>query len=183
MSKPSPEPIPWWQGKLKERDLMRAFFAKTWSKIGNRIEVMFPDRVRDLYYSAGRLAGLEAQREYFKIGKQKPPGDFKGIVEFIKMALSTLIVPFGDVRIVKLYKLFLDEESVIEIRDNPYAAGQESKEPSCYFLRGFIEAVLEYLTDFNRIIYEKLVVIEETCMASGAEACTFKITLSYPPRG
>ena len=82
--------LPWWQGKLKERDLMVAFFAKTWNKIGSRIAVMFPDRVRDLYYSAGRLAGLEAQREYFKIGKQKPPGDFKGIVEFIKMALETL---------------------------------------------------------------------------------------------
>jgi len=75
--------LPWWQGKLKERDLMVAFFAKTWNKIGSRIAVMFPDRVRDLYYSAGRLAGLEAQREYFKIGKQKPPGDFKGIIEFI----------------------------------------------------------------------------------------------------
>ncbi|MFW9846489.1 MAG: hypothetical protein ACFFD6_07065, partial [Candidatus Thorarchaeota archaeon] len=86
------EVIPWWQGRLKERDLMMAFFAKTWNKIGNRIAVMFPDRVRDLYYSAGRLAGLEAQREYFKVAKQKPPGDFKGIIEFIKMVLGTLIV-------------------------------------------------------------------------------------------
>jgi len=179
----TPETIPWWLGKLKERDLMRALFAKTWSKLGSRIEVMFPDRVRDLYYSAGRLAGLEAQREYFKLGKQKTPGDFKGIVEFIKMVLSTLLVPFGDVKISRLYKLFLDEEAVIEIRDNPYASGVETNEPSCYFLKGFIEAVLEYLTDSNRIVYEKLVVVEETCMASGAEACTFKITLTYPARG
>jgi len=162
---------------------MRALFAKTWSKLGSRIEVMFPDRVRDLYYSAGRLAGLEAQREYFKLGKQKTPGDFKGIVEFIKMVLSTLLVPFGDVKISRLYKLFLDEEAVIEIRDNPYASGAETNEPSCYFLKGFIEAVLEYLTDSNRMVYEKLVVVEETCMASGAEACIFKITLTYPARG
>ncbi len=175
--------IPWWQGKLKERDLMVAFFAKTWNKIGNRIAVMFPDRVRDLYYSAGRLAGLEAQREYFKVGKQKPPGDFKGIVEFIKMALETLIVPFGEIKIAKLYKLWLDEEAIIEIEDNPYASGYEADESSCHFLKGFIEAVLEYLTDFNRIEYEKLLVDEDTCMSTGAESCTFKITMSYPARG
>ncbi len=175
--------IPWWQGRLKERDLMSAFFAKTWNKIGSRIAVMFPDRVRDLYYSAGRLAGLEAQREYFKVGKQKPPGDFKGIVEFIKMALETLIVPFGDIRIAKLYKLWLDEEAIIEVGDNPYASGYESEEPSCYFLKGFIEAVLEYLTDFNRIEYEKLIVSEDTCISAGAQTCAFKITLTYPARG
>lgn len=175
--------IPWWQGRLKERDLMRAFFAKTWNKIGSRIAVMFPDRVRDLYYSAGRLAGLEAQREYFKLGKQKPPGDFKGIIEFIKMSLETLIVPFGDIKISKLYKLWLDEEAIIEIEDNPYASGYESDEPSCHFLKGFIEAVLEYLTDFNRIEYEKLVVIEDKCISTGGDACSFKITMSYPARG
>lgn len=175
--------IPWWKGRLKERDLMAAFFAKTWNKLGSRIAVMFPDRVRDLYYSAGRLAGLEAQREYFKIGKQNPPGDFKGIVEFIKMALETLIVPFGDVRIAKLYKLWLDEEAIIEIGDNPYASGYEADEPSCFFLKGFIEAVLEYLTDFNRIEYEKLIVTEDTCMSTGENTCTFKITMTYPARG
>ncbi len=182
MSK-EPEVIKWWRGRLKERDLMRAFFAKTWTKIGNRIAVMFPERVRDLYYSAGRLAGLEAQQEYFRIGKQKPPGDFKGIVEFIKMALSTIIVPFGDVEIQKLYKLWLDEEAIIEIRDNPYASGLHSEEPSCYFLRGFIEAVLEYLTDFNRIEYETLTVVEETCIATGAPSCTFHLKLTYPAKG
>jgi predicted hydrocarbon binding protein len=182
MSKPDTV-IPWWKGRLKERELMVAFFAKTWNKIGSRIAVMFPDRVRDLYYSAGRLAGLEAQREYFKIGKQKPPGDFKGIVEFIKMALETLIVPFGDIRIAKLYKLWLDEEAIIEIGDNPYASGYDADEPSCFFLKGFIEAVLEYLTDFNRIEYEKLIVNEDTCISTGEKTCTFKITMTYPARG
>ncbi|TFG12084.1 hypothetical protein EU537_10365 [Candidatus Thorarchaeota archaeon] len=177
------EVIEWWKGRLKEQELMRAFFGKTWTKIGNRIGVMFPDRVRDLYYSAGRLAGLEAQREYFKIGDQKPPGDFKGIVEFIRMALETLIVPFGDIKIAKLYKLWLDEEAIIEIRDNPYAAGYESEDPSCYFLRGFIESVLEYLTDYNRIEYESLTVVEDSCMATGDELCSFHIKMSYPPRG
>ncbi|MFW9794408.1 MAG: V4R domain-containing protein [Candidatus Thorarchaeota archaeon] len=176
--------IPWWQGRrLKERDLMLAFFAKTWNKLGSRITVMFPDKVRDLYYSAGRLAGLEAQREYFKVGKQKPPGDFKGIIEFIKMTLETLIVPFGDIKIAKLYKLWLDEEAILEIGDNPYASGYEAEEPSCFFLRGFIEAVLEYLTDFNRIEYEKLIVIEETCVSAGDQICSFKITMTYPAPG
>jgi len=175
--------IPWWQGKLKDRQLMRAFFGKTWNKLGSRIAVMFPDRVRDLYYSAGRLAGLEAQREYFKVGKQKPPGDFKGIVEFIKLALETLIVPYGDVKIAKLFKLWLDEEAVIEIKDNPYASGHASEEPSCHFLKGFIESVLEYLTDWNRMEYEKLTIDELTCMSTGAEVCSFQLKMSYPPKG
>ncbi len=173
----------WWTGKLKERETMRAFFSKTWTILGNRIAVMFPDRVRDLYYAAGRLAGLQAQTEYFKIGKQKPPGDFKGIIEFIKMALENLIVPFGDIKISKLYKLWLDEEAIIDIADNPYAAGLESTEPSCYFLKGFIEAVLEYLTDWNRIVYEKLTVEETQCMSMGANMCQFQIKLTYPSRG
>lgn len=178
-----PSEIKWWTGKLKERDLMRAFMAKTWTKIGNRIAVMFPERVKDLYYSAGRLAGLEAQREYFKIGNQKPPGDFKGIVEFIKMSLETLIIPFGDVKIAKLYKLWLDEEAIIEINDNPYAEAVESEEASCFFLKGFIEAVLEYLTDFNRINYETLLVTETECMGKGDAFCAFNVKLTYPQRG
>jgi len=174
--------IPWWRGKLKDRELMRAFFGKTWNKLGSRIAVMFPDRVRDLYYSAGRLAGLESQREYFKVGKQKPPGDFKGIVEFIKLALETLIVPFGDVKIAKLFKLWLDEEAIIEIRNNPYASGYDSEEPSCYFLKGFIESVLEYLTDYQRMDYEKLEIVEMTCISTGAEVCTFQLKMSSPPK-
>jgi predicted hydrocarbon binding protein len=99
------------------------------------------------------------------------------------MALETLIVPFAEIKIAKLYKLWLNEESVIEIENNPYASGHNDDEPSCHFLEGFIEAVLEYLTDFNRIEYEKLVVIEDTCMSMGAKTCTFKITMTYPSRG
>lgn len=180
---PDREVIPWWKGRLKDRQLMQAFFSKTWNKLGSRIMVMFPEKTTTLYYSAGRLAGLETQREYFKLGKQKPPGDFKGIIGFIKLALETLIVPFGDIKIAKLYKLWLDEEAIIEIGDNPYASGYESAEPACHFLKGFIEAVLEYLIDFNRITFEKLDVIEETCMSAGDKACTFKITMTYPARG
>jgi predicted hydrocarbon binding protein len=99
------------------------------------------------------------------------------------MSLETLIVPFGDIKIAKLYKLWLDEEAIIEIEDNPYSSGIDAIEPSCHFLKGFIEAVLEYLTDFNRIEYEKLTVSEDTCMSTGEESCTFKITMTYPPRG
>ena len=168
--------IPWWQGHLREKQLMSAFFSKTWNKLGNRVAAMFPDHVRDLYYSAGRLAGLEAQREYFKIGKRKPPSHFKGVAELIKMTLEQLIVPFGDIKIAKLQKLWQDEEAIFEIGDNPYAAGHESKEPSCYFLKGFIEAVFEYLTVFNHTEYEKVMVEEETCMSAGGKSCTFKIT-------
>jgi predicted hydrocarbon binding protein len=174
------EVIPWWQGKLKDRDLMKAFFAKTWNKLANRIGFMFPDQVRDLYYSAGRLAGLEAQREYFKIGKQRPPKNFKEIIEFIKTVLSFLLVPFGDVAIENIFKASQDEEAVLRIPDNPYASGYESEEPSCFFLKGFIEAITEYLVDFNKIEYEKLVVTEDTCMSAKMDACRFRITLSHP---
>lgn len=172
--------IPWWQGSLGKKQLMSAFFSKTWNKLGNRITAMCPDHVRDLYYSAGRLAGVEAQMEYFKIGKRKPPSHFKGVVELIKMALERLIVPFADIKIAKLQKLWQDEEAIFEIGDNPYTAGHESEEPSCYFLKGFIEAVFEYITAFNRTEYEKLMVEEETCMSAGGKSCTFKITRVSP---
>jgi hypothetical protein len=42
---------------------------------------------------------------------------------------------------------------------------------------------MEYLTDYNRMEYEKLLVIEDTCMSANADACRFKITLTYPSRG
>ena len=174
------EVIPWWQGRLKDKDLMKAFFAKTWNKLANRIGFMFPDQVRDLYYSAGRLAGLETQREYIKIGKQRPPKNFKEIIEFIKTVLSFLLVPFGDVIIENIFKASQDEEAVLRIPDNPYASGYESEEPSCYFLKGFIEAITEYLVDFNKIVYEKLTITEDTCMAAKMDACRFRITLSHP---
>lgn len=168
--------IHWWQEDLKEKQIMSAFFSKTWKKLGNRITAMFPDHVRDLYYSAGRLAGLEAQGEYFNIGKLKAPSHFKGLVELIKMVVERIIVPFGDIKIAKLQKLWQDEEAILEINDNPYAAKHESEEPSCYFLKGFIEAVFEYLTALDRTDYERLIVEEETCMSAGGKSCTFKIT-------
>ena len=168
--------IPWWKGDLRKKQLISAFFSKTWNKLGNRIAVMFPDQVRDLYYSAGRLAGMETQGEYFKIGKRKPPSHFKGVIDLIKMTLDLLIVPFGDIKIVKLQKLWQDEEAIFEIGDNPYAVGQKSEEPSCYFLKGFIEAVFDYLTGFDSTEYDKLMVEETTCMSAGDKSCTFKIT-------
>lgn len=155
---------------------MSAFFSKTWTKLGNRVAAMFPDHFRDLYYSAGRLAGLETQGEYFKIGKKKPPGNIKDVVAVIETTLERLIVPFADVKIGKVSKMWQDEEATLEIRDNPYAAGLESEEPSCYFLRGFIEAVFEYLTAFDKTEYDDLKVEELTCMSARGKSCTFKLT-------
>ncbi|MFQ5832205.1 MAG: V4R domain-containing protein [Candidatus Thorarchaeota archaeon] len=168
--------LPWWRGRLKGNQLMSAFFSKTWNKLGNRVAAMFPDHYRDLYYTAGRLAGLEAQKEYFKIGKKKPPSNIKEVVGVIETTLERLIVPFGDVKISKVRKMWQDEEATIEIKDNPYAVGLESEKPSCFFLKGFIEAVFEYLTAFETDEYEKLAVNEEACMSAGAESCKFKIT-------
>ncbi len=168
--------LPWWQGRLKEKQLMSAFFSKTWNKLGNRVEALLPDHVRDLYYSAGRLAGLEAQSEYFKIGKKKPPKHFNEVVGLIKTNLERLIVPFGDVKITKLHKMWQDEEAFLEIKENPYSAGQESEEPTCYFLRGFIEAVFEHLTALDQNEYEKLRVEETTCMSMDNKSCIFKIS-------
>jgi hypothetical protein len=42
---------------------------------------------------------------------------------------------------------------------------------------------MEYLTDYNRMEYETLKIIEETCMSAKGDACRFKITLTYPARG
>ncbi len=168
--------LPWWRGRLKEKQLMSAFFTKTWTKLGNRVAAMFPDHYRDLYYSAGRLAGLETQGEYFKIGKKKPPTNIKDVVKVIETTLERLIVPFGDVKIRKVTRVWQDEEATVEIRDNPYAAGLVSDEPSCHFLRGFIEAVFEYLTAFDQTEYSNLKVDELTCMSARGKSCTFKLT-------
>jgi predicted hydrocarbon binding protein len=169
--------IPWWRGQLDKKQRVSAFFAKVLSKLTNRIAEMFPDHVRDIYYSAGRMAGVEAQKEYFQIGKRKPPGHLKGVIEFIKTALERLVIPFGDIKIGKLQIKWQDEEAILEIKDNPYTTLHESEEPfCCYFLRGFIEAILEYASELDTAEYENLVVEEETCMSLGSKTCTFKIT-------
>ncbi|MFW9864292.1 MAG: hypothetical protein ACFFEX_08680 [Candidatus Thorarchaeota archaeon] len=169
--------VPWWRGQLDKKQLVSAFFSKVLSKLTNRIAEMFPEHVRDIYYSAGRMAGVEAQKEYFQIGRRKPFGHLKGLIEFIKMALERLIIPFGDIKIAKLQIKWQDEEAILEVKDNPYTAMHESEEPfCCYFLRGFIEAVLEYATELDNTEYEKLAVEEETCMSMGDKSCTFKIS-------
>ncbi|MFX1261526.1 MAG: hypothetical protein ACFFAZ_05530 [Promethearchaeota archaeon] len=169
--------IPWWRGHLDKKQIVSVFFSKVLSKLTNRIAEMFPDHVRDIYYSAGRMAGVEAQKEYFQIGRRKPFGHLKGVIEFIKMALERLIVPFGDIKIAKMQIKWQDEEAILEIKDNPYTAMVESDEPfSCYFLKGFIEAVLEYASELDSTEYGKLMVEEETCMSKGDKSCTFKIT-------
>ncbi|MFW9889178.1 MAG: hypothetical protein ACFFER_13415 [Candidatus Thorarchaeota archaeon] len=169
--------IPWWRGHLDKKQIVSVFFSKVLSKLTNRIVEMFPDHVRDIYYSAGRMAGVEAQKEYFQIGRRKPFGHLKGIIEFIKMALERLIIPFGDIKIAKMHVMWQDEEAILEIKDNPYTAMVESDAPfSCYFLKGFIEAVLEYASELDNTEYSKLMVEEQACMSKGDKSCTFKIT-------
>ena len=151
------------------------------------------------------LYGIRILNEYergviFRLGRCigfKGPGIIYVIPMIDKMAkigLRTIVldVPPQDVitrdnvtvevNAVVYFRVMDPKLAIIEVEDNPYASGYEADEPACYFLKGFIEAVLEYLTDFNRIEYEKLVVIEDTCMSTGAETCTFKITMTYPAR-
>jgi|GEM_PF-1121274 len=62
-------------------------------------------------------------------------------------------------------------EFIIRIYDNAFAREQHSQVPSCYFLKGYIEGLIETLTG-------KHATSEETkCMAKGDHYCEFQITL------
>lgn len=174
------EIIPWWEAKksLKGSDLVRALFSKTWAKLGDRILVMFPDRLKDIYYSAGRLSALECQREYLNIGKQPPPKTFKETIELIHRILKLIIVPLSDVKITRLHHVFNEDYSEITIYDNPYASGTKTEEPSCYFLTGFIEAMVEYFSERNKV--EGTITVEETeCAAVEGNHCTWAIKIVH----
>jgi predicted hydrocarbon binding protein len=74
----------------------------------------------------------------------------------------------------KVKNVFLREktgEFIIRIRDNAFARGQHSQTPSCYFVKGYLEAMMETLTG-------KHATSEETkCMAKGDPYCEFQIII------
>jgi len=62
-------------------------------------------------------------------------------------------------------------ELIIRIWDNAFARGRHSQVPSCYFVKGYLEGLLETLTG-------KHATSEETkCIAKGDSYCEFQITL------
>ncbi len=62
------------------------------------------------------------------------------------------------------------DESVIEVRNSHNALGYRSDKPVCYVTAGYMAGIMELITGKESIC------IEESCIAKGDMACTFRIS-------
>jgi len=118
-----------------------------------------------VWYTAGKGAG----RSMAKVFQTRLKEGESLAAFFDKFAQSYARWGWG-----RIEKTFLREktgEFIIRIYDNAFARGQHSQTPSCYFVKGFIEGLMETLTG-------KHATSEETkCMAKGDPYCEFQITI------
>jgi predicted hydrocarbon binding protein/predicted regulator of Ras-like GTPase activity (Roadblock/LC7/MglB family) len=83
----------------------------------------------------------------------------------IPLALKKLIIPAIDPFVIA------DAQgNELKIHANPFCLNQTSDEPSCYFLRGMIEGLLQSVSNLPEFTVD-----ETTCKATGADSCTFTI--------
>jgi predicted hydrocarbon binding protein len=118
-----------------------------------------------VWYTAGKGAGRSMAKVFQTHVKEgESPSAF-----FDKFAHSYSRWGWG-----RIEKTFLREktgEFIIRIYDNAFAREQHSPMPSCYFIKGYLEGLIETLTG-------KHATSEETkCMAKGDPYCEFQITI------
>ena len=119
-----------------------------------------------VWYVAGKGAG----RSMAKVFQARLKGEENFEAFFEKIA--SYYIRWGWGRIEKVLLREKTGELIIRIYDNAFARGQYSKTPSCYFLKGYLEGLIETLTG-------KHATSEETkCMAKGDFYCEFQITIS-----
>ena len=118
-----------------------------------------------VWYTAGKGAGRSMAKVFQTHLKEKE----SPAAVFDKIARSYTRWGWG--RIERTLLREKTGEFIIRIYDNAFARGQHSQTPSCYFLKGYIEGLIETLTG-------KHATSEETkCMAKGDPYCEFQITL------
>lgn len=118
-----------------------------------------------VWYIAGRGAG----RSMAKVFQTRFREGENPATVFDKIACLYASWGWGRMEIVGSGKNA--DRFVIRIYDNAFVTEQHSQKPSCHFVRGFIEGLVETLTG-------KHAISEETkCMAKGDHHCEFQITL------
>jgi predicted hydrocarbon binding protein len=118
-----------------------------------------------VWYTAGKGAGRSMAKVFQAHLKERE----SPATVFDKIARSYARWGWG--RIEKALLREKTGEFIIRIYDNAFARGQHSQTPSCYFVKGYIEGLIEKLTG-------KHATSEETkCMAKGDHYCEFQITL------
>jgi predicted hydrocarbon binding protein len=117
-----------------------------------------------VWYTAGKGAG----KSMTKIFQKHLEGEesFEDIFNKVKNHHAR----WGWGRIKKVFLREKTGEFIIRIHENAFARGQHSSFPSCYFLKGYMEGLIEKLTG-------KHATSEETkCMTKGDPYCEFQIT-------
>ncbi|MGK7940348.1 MAG: V4R domain-containing protein [Crocosphaera sp.] len=83
----------------------------------------------------------------------------------ITACINKLILPaISDFTIADAHK------NEIKVYANPFCIHKTSSQPSCYFLRGMMEGLIQSVNNLP-----ELMVDETTCKATGADCCTFTI--------
>ncbi len=98
--------------------------------------------------------GLVAQEKIKQVSIQNMPSSIKKLV---LPAISPFVI--ADV-----------QGNELKVHANPFCMHKTSDQPSCYFLRGMIQGLLQSVPNLPEFTVD-----ETSCKATGADSCTFKI--------
>lgn len=116
-----------------------------------------------VWYTAGKGAGRSMSKvfqRYLKEGEN---------LEAVFNKIGSYYARWGWGRVEKVLLREKTGELIIRIHDNAFAREQHTQMPSCFFVKGYLEGLVEKLTG-------KHVTSEETkCMAKGDAYCEFHI--------
>lgn len=117
-----------------------------------------------VWYTAGKGAGKSLAS---LIKKEFENYNLKGISQFLTKFYNRC--GWGRSEVISWRKQ--QSNIVLRVWNNAFAEKGSSKTPSCFFLKGFIEGILQELTS-------KCAKVEETrCISKGDEYCEFQICL------
>jgi predicted hydrocarbon binding protein len=118
-----------------------------------------------VWYTAGKGAGRSIAKVFQKHLKEGKS------LEVIFNKFGNYYARWGWGRIEKVFLREKTGELIVRIHDNAFARGQHSQIPSCFFVKGYIEGLIEKLAG-------KHVTSEEAkCMAKGDPYCEFQIAI------
>jgi len=116
-----------------------------------------------VWYTAGKGAGRSMAKVFQRHLKEGEN------IEVFFNKISNYYARWGWGRIENVLLREKTGELIIRIHDNAFTRGQHSQTPSCYFVKGYLEGLVEKLTG-------KHVTSEETkCMAKGDAYCEFQV--------
>jgi predicted hydrocarbon binding protein len=136
--------------------------AEALRRINNHEQLMFGSGSFVIWYNAGRAVGRIDGERFAPLMKTMELGEFASRLKNIYARYGWGFVEYK----------YLDPQSgelLFTVRNSPLARGIRSREPRCWFVRGFVEGLVSALLEIE------VTAVETSCQAVNGDHCDFRL--------